>query len=351
MMAFTKKSIIYWLTLGLLFLSFWYATNEISCTQSTSPFSNCVSKYIYLSEDNNQNNLPDYSFLPKANYIYNEKPTKEYNLIQLMTGTHVKYYMTTGSMLYTKDTEGNIWVMDDMLFKLQSRAFEYQKPVRSIWISRYVNVEIPTLTGLKNPSIGFQYNHVLKKAIWYQWTTTSNYRRRLVPSLDYFSNEWVTTGLVDNLKRRARSDEFTYPLCVNYTLQRCGDGKIATHTGYWIGKNFTPIASWISTWFTTEFCDSTTTGGVACTNGTAGCCNATCTGYGSANERCGDEKLQPAGTYYNGDENNMSFEECDDGDQDGDTDGMINGDDPNFHFCSTICLPTFTEAFVEVFIN
>jgi hypothetical protein len=47
----------------------------------------------------------------------------------------------------------------------------------------------------------------------------------------------------------------------------------------------------------------------------------------------------------------MSFEECDDGDEEADTDGLINGNDPDLNFCSNICLKNFSEAFDEGFVN
>lgn len=345
------KIVIFWLLIGLSFISIGYAANELWCTQSMSPFSSCTSKYIYLNQDNNQNNLPDYSLVPKANYIYNTNSSQAYDLIQLMTWTNIEYYMSTGNMLYTKDGSGNLWVMDNTLFKLQSWAFEYKKPVRALSAFRYVNIEVPSLTGITNPVVWFRYNYVLKKAIWYNWTTTSDYRYRSVPSLDYFWEQEVQKIYLTNNTKRSRSSQFTTSTCINYNVQWCGDKKVSTHTGYLLNNTFYPVAIWVSTGFTQEVCDSTTTGWVACTNWTAWCCNATCSWYGWANERCWDEKLQPAGSYYNWDENNMSFEECDDGDTEWDTDGVLNGDDPETHFCSSICLPTFTEAFVEVFIN
>jgi hypothetical protein len=60
---------------------------------------------MYLYQDNNQNGLPDYSFVPKANYMYNTNPTHDYNLIQLMPTTNTQYFMSTGNMLYTRDIE------------------------------------------------------------------------------------------------------------------------------------------------------------------------------------------------------------------------------------------------------
>lgn len=148
-------------------------------------------------------------------------------------------------------------------------------------------------------------------------------------------------------------------ICMNFYVATCWDKVIDDPNKEWWnstnGKQGIQTAQWFVVWtntgFTAEKCDSNTETGAACVNGTLGCCNATCSWFGWSKEKCGDETLQPAGTYYNGDTNDMSFEECDDGDTENDTDWMINGDDPSFHFCSSICLPTFTEAFVEVFIN
>jgi len=348
------KKILSYIILLISFVSIGYAANEIWCTQSSTAFSNCTTKHMYLYQDNNQNGLPDYSFVPKANYMYNTNPTHDYNLIQLMPTTNTQYFMSTGNMLYTRDIEWNIWTIDDYLFVLKSWAFEYKQPVRAIWSTKYVNIEIPVVTGItwiNNPMVWFKYNFVLKKAEWYANETNSSYRRRIVPSLDYFSDVWVTTWMVGNLRRRARSNSFNNSTCSNYIIQRCGDKKISTHTWYKSNDSFYPVNSWVSTWFTPEICDSNTETGAACVNWTLWCCNSTCSWFGWADEKCGDEIIQPAGDFYNGDPNNMSFEECDDWDTENDTDGMINGDDPSFHFCSSICLPTFTEAFVEVFIN
>lgn len=240
---------------------------------------------MYLYQDNNQNGLPDYSFVPKANYIYNMNSSKDYDLIQLMSWTNVEYYMSTGNMLYTKDLSWNIWIMDNMLFRLQSWAFEYKKPIRSIGAFRYVNAEIPTLTWINDPIVAIRYNHLLKKANWYDGTSTSSYRYRLVPSLDYFW-EPINISYVTNNTKRARSAPFTHSICANYNIQRCGDKKRSTHTGYYLNNTFHPVVSWVSTWFTPEVCDSNTETGAACVNGTVGCCNATCSGFGWG--FCGD---------------------------------------------------------------
>lgn len=345
-----KTKIILLLLSSISLLSFGYTANEIWATQSTSSFSNCSVKYLYLNQDNNQNNLPDYQFVPKANYIYNINSTQSYDLIQLMLDSNIQYYMSTGNMVYTQDSGGNIWVIDDMTFGLQSWVFPYKTAIRAVSAYKYINIEVPSLTWLQNPIVALKYNYILKKAIWYNWTTASSYRYRWVPSLGYFGEGLEKTYITNNT-RRSWSSTFQHSSCTNYNVQWCGDGKTTTQTWYTQNWSFHPVSSRVSTWFTAEVCDWVTETGAVCVNGTAGCCNTTCSGFGNANERCGDEILQPAGTFYNGDQNNMSFEECDDGDEDGDTDWMTNGDDPNFHFCSSICLPTFTEAFVEVFIN
>ncbi len=150
--------------------------------------------------------------------------------------------------------------------------------------------------------------------------------------------------------------------CHSIYIATCGDGIVDnTIKSGWNntdGKQWIKTIYWFVPWtistFTGEVCDSTTIDWTSCVNGTTGCCNLTCSWYGDGawiNERCWDETLQPAGSFYNWDENNMSFEECDDGDEEWDTDGVTNGDNPELYFCSAQCLPTFTEAFVEVFIN
>jgi len=170
---------------------------------------------------------------------------------------------------------------------------------------------------------------------------------------------------------RDRTDNNEY-LCNNIYVARCGDTIVdnTTKAGWnntdwkqWIqtyaNKSWTQPSNWFIPWtfsgsFKGEICDSHNLTWDACVNWTLGCCNTTCDWYvwtWASNERCGDEVLQIAGNFYNGDQNNMSFEECDDWDIESDTDGLVNGDDPNSNFCTSLCLPAFTEAFVEVFIN
>lgn len=191
-----------------------------------------------------------------------------------------------------------------------------------------------------------------QKVLSWVYNENSNYKR-----FDQNDNEnsWLNTFTNSNLQTPSTKHSF----CINTYVATCGDGVIddPNKTGWnnTNGKQWILTSQWFvrwsNTWFNAEVCDSNTETGAACINGTLGCCNTSCSGFGWADEKCGDEIIQPAGDLYNGDPNNMSFEECDDGDTENDTDGMINGDDPNFYFCSSICLPTFTEAFVEVFIN
>lgn len=329
------KFIIIWLLASFLLSSLGYAANEIWCTQSTAPFSNCTAKYMYLYQDNNQNTLPDYSFVPKSNYIYNVNPSKDYDLIQLMQSSSVQYYMSTWNMLYTKDANWTIWVMDNMLFRLQSFAFLYNTPIRAISAFRYVNVEVPSITWLANTTIGIKYNHVLKRAVWYDWTTTSNYRYRQVPSLDYFGENLVQSYIQNNT-RRSWSSEFTNSTCVNYNIQRCWDGKTSLHTWYLQNNTFYPVLSWVNTWFVPEVCDSITTTGAACVNWSAGCCNVTCSWFGWG--FCGDGIIQ---------EEWDRIELCDDWIWDPET-GQWNYSDVNLAFCSEFCEPNLEpETFPE----
>ncbi len=180
------------------------------------------------------------------------------------------------------------------------------------------------------------------------WQTTYTYT---IPTINWFEQKTIKLDL-EFSKKYPRVTHWN--ACTNIFVAKCGDGVIDNPDKS--GWNSTDWKQWIQTNkgfvkrrkddFIGEICDDWED------NWKPGKCNLTCDGYVNlANERCGDEILQPAWTYYNGDPDTMSFEECDDGDEESDTDWITNGDDPELHFCSSICLPTFTEAFVEVFIN
>ncbi len=265
---------------------FW---NNLEITQSTTSFTNCDNFYMYLHQDNNSNWLPDYSNVPKTNYIEDIAPTQWYNAIQMLQSSNVQYYLSSWVTMYTKDASGTIMWVDNTLFGRQSWVFPYNQAVRTISSLRYIILELWSTTWANNQNAWFKFFHNFKKATWYEWTSTSNYRYTPIPSLSFFG-ETDFVRLQDNRKRSWSTQTFHYDTCTNYNIQRCGDKKISTHTWFKINNTFYPVNSWVSTWFTPEVCDSNTETWAACVNGTLWCCNITCSEFGWG--FCGDGIVQ-----------------------------------------------------------
>lgn len=104
-------------------------------------------------------------------------------------------------------------------------------------------------------------------------------------------------------------------VCMNFYVASCGDGvlddpnkqggnnidgKQGIQTSQW-------FISWINTGFVAEKCDSTTETGAACINGTPGCCNATCSGFGWG-WFCGDKIINDGQTIEGHGPTYMSWE-------------------------------------------
>ncbi len=325
--------------------SFWYAawTDNVLPIEELSDVNQCgnLSK-VYLNQDNDADGKSDYYLYLNSNFILNGSANtytagqilREANGVQY---TKVKYYAPLPNMLYKMDSANQPALLDEYTFRRASRVFPYNTPLRGIATTpNKVVFEQPSDDNASNNTVSFIYDYRYKYAVGFDGTSSSAYRYNQVPSMNYMLNTGLTyiTLLPWSAGNRKRlwSAETSTSSCKNYEIHRCGNGVIDT-----------PDNGYVSL-FTGETCDD------GPLNGTAGHCPLGCWGA-ATQERCGDEVLQPAGTFYNGDPNTVSFEECDDGDLTGDTNGIINGDDPALNFCSSICLPTFTEAFVEVFIN
>ncbi len=325
-------------------IGFWHAaswTDHVIYTeQSYSQLScNDVGK-IYLNQDNDEDNLADYYLYLNSNFVLNQT-AYDYSAGQILRGTStdtkVIYYRPLANMLYKIDENGNTGSIDNNLFWRASRVMPYNTPVRGIATSpNKVVFEQPSDNNPNKNIVGFVYDYQYKYATKFASSGISPYRYNSIPNINYYLNTWVT--LVQTLpwangnRTRVWSSVQNTQGCKNYELHRCGDGIVQSWSD----------SSWVNQ-FSWEICDEWSL------NGTPGHCPINC-GL-AATERCGDETLQPAGTYYNGNTNDMSFEECDDGDATGDTDWVLNGDDPATAFCSSICLPTFSEAFTEEFVN
>lgn len=328
------------------FLGVWYT----AWTEYTLPVgelyetNSCTTKSnIYLNEDNDADGKADFGGYLNNNFMlncltdYNNQPYAAGQIFQTST---VEYFMPLTNMLY-KIYSGTISAIDENTFWKVSRVFPCNTPVRGIASTpNKIIFEQPEDNDTGKNIVSFVYNYVFSSAKWFKSpTTTSNYRYNQISNMNNMSNSIGVTyhstlpGNAGNKTRQWWAYESKVS-CVNYNLHRCGDGK----------KDTRASGSGWATQFTWELCDD------GPLNGTAWYCVAGC-GNGWWQERCGDEIIQTAWNPYNWDANNISFEECDDGDEEGDTDGLLNGDDAATSFCSTICLPTFAEEFTEEFVN
>lgn len=322
--------------------SFWYGAwtdNLLPVEQASSSFSCANVNNIYLNQDNNNDGIPDAYLYLNNNFILNGA-AHDYTAGQiLMTspGTKIQYYSPLPNMLYKINTANQASPLDSSTFWRASRVFPYNTPVRGIATTpNKVVFEKPADGDVNKNIVSFQYVYQYKYAINRAWPSASSYRYNQVPTMGYMSNTgltYTTTLPNGNTKRQWDTNVQTHTSCKNYQLHRCGDS---------VKDTYDPN-SWAVP-FTGETCDD------GPLNGTPWYCPASC-GVAATNERCWDNILQPSGTPYNGDQNNISFEECDDGDLTWDNgDGLLNWDNIATSFCSTICLPNFAEEFSEVFV-
>jgi hypothetical protein len=313
--------------------------NQVACTSTSK---------IYLNQDNDGDGLWDVFFYLNNNFML-EWTINSYSAWQIMrehegtTYTKVKYFTPLQNMLYKISSSNQIWPIDDYTFWRASWVFPYHTPIR--WIATTPNkviFEQPSDNDTTKNTISIVYDYRYKYAVGFDGTSVSSYRYNQIPNMAYMGNTYVTLHQLlpwsDGNRKRSWSSVRSLEACRNYNLNRCGDGTINTYNSSWANQ------------FTGEVCDD------GPNNGLPWYCNATCSGTWSNIGRCGDEIIQEPGTtpYIDPvslDPNGMSFEECDDGDEEGDTDGLLNGDDPAAHFCSSICLPTFAEEFTEEFVN
>ena len=317
--------------------------NFIPIEASNTSFSCSSVAKIYLDEDNDADTLPDVYYYLNSNFTLNGS-TNSYSAGQILRETNgttyskVQYYTPLANMIYKMTDTNQISPLDNYTFWRASRVFPYNTPLRGIaTTTNKVVFERPSDNDPAKNIIGFLYNYKYKYAIGWDGSSVSSYRYNQVPSMSYLWNTYVTYHSTlpgsDGNRKRSWSSVQSYNTCRDYQLHRCGDGVIDTGD-----------SSYVAT-FTWELCDD------GPLNGTAGHCALSC-GIAAATERCGDNVIQPAGSFYNGDTNNMSFEDCDDGDLTGDNgDGLVNGNDPQLNFCTDICLTPFVEAFTEEFVN
>ncbi|MFA7298481.1 MAG: hypothetical protein WC010_02435 [Candidatus Absconditabacterales bacterium] len=312
--------------------------NAISCPSTSK---------IYLNQDKDADGIADFSLYLNSNFILNGS-ANNYTAGQILreaNGTEyttVRYYTPLYNMLYKLDANQTPGQIDDYTFWRASWVFPYNTPVRGIATTpNQVVFEQPSDNDANKNTISFLYDYRYKYANGFDGSSNSSYRYNQVPSMNYLLNvglTWMTLlpGSEGNRKRSRSSVQSisnTTTICKNYELHRCGDGTIDT------GDNGYVVL------FTGELCDD------GPLNGTPGYCALGC-GVLAQTERCGDNIVQPAGDPYNGDVNNISFEDCDDGDLTGDNgDGLLNGNDPELNFCTNICLTPFVEAFTEEFVN
>ena len=334
------------MTLGSFSYAEW--TDQVLPVQEMYDVVSCPStSKVYLNQDNDADSIPDFSLYLNSNFILNGN-ANTYTAGQILREangtqyTKVKYYTPLYNMLYKLSTGHVVWMIDDYTFWRASRVFPYNTPVRGIATTpNQVVFEQPSDNDVNKDTVSFLYDYKYKYANGFDGTSNSAYRYNQVPSMNYLLNvglTWITTlpGSEGNRKRSWSAVQWitdTTTICRNYELHRCGNGIIDSWSNGYVSL------------FTWEVCDD------GPNNGQPWYCALGC-GNAAATERCGDNVIQPAGSFYNGDTNNMSFEDCDDGDLTWDNgDGLVNGDDPQANFCTSICLTPFVEAFTEEFVN
>ena len=355
-----KTKLLTTIFLGI-FLSLGYlAAQNFLPAEPLDEFNYCSEEAdMYLNEDNDEDELPDYFLYLRSNFrLFKESPV-ENNAGQILqfsdpndqNNTRVFYYVPEPNILTKKDvTETTYSAIDNTTFKRASWVFPYNQRVRGIdTLNTRVNFERPLTTG-ESTTVSILYRYKYTRAVFPTTTPISPYRYNAVNSWNF---SWLTSAnYVDrSWPTRSRSSVATAEYCKNYTMHRCGDGIMDTYSsgGNWINE------------FTGEVCDDGEL------NGQAGYCNDTCTWTGAGGFFCGDEIINDGSsetvvlswnglyygpTYMSGNED--FFETCDDGNDPADLlpwgDGLINQDGIDM-FCSSICFDNFTEAFVEVFIN
>jgi len=326
----------------------WWSDNLIPIEELWEPMTCENTSKIYLNQDNDNDGLYDVFFYLNSNFTLTHNALQSFSAGQIMrelqgvTHTQVQYYTPLPHMLYKIDRNNETWDIDNYTFWRASRVFPYNTPVR--WIATTPNKVIFEQPEDNDPSkniISIVYDYRYKYAIWFDGTSLSAYRYNQLPDMAYVGNtnvqlHKILPGSAGN-RKRAWSNILTLKSCRNYNLSRCGDGKIDTYDKSRANE------------FEDEVCDD------GPLNGEPGYCPVGC-GIVSSIPRCGDEIIQEPGTtpYLDPDTwklDGMSFELCDDGDEESDTDGLLNGDDPDANLCSSICLPVFVEMFDEVFDN
>lgn len=303
---------------------------------------------MYLNQDNDADSIPDYFLYLRSNFRIPLQNPESYGAVLLswnsnnpnnMNATRIYYYASENNVLSKRQwVTGTYSPLDNATFYKMSWVFPYNQWVRGIDTNDIrINFEKPTTPWANNiVSIVYSYKYSEASSFRYTHPPTPKYRYNAVTAWTDFHG-LIPADYVDRVSNERR----WYPVqsveaCKNYNMHRCGDGNTDTYDSSWMNQ------------FTGEICDDGEL------NGTAGHCNLTCDGMWWWAERCGDEIIQPAGTYYNWapqTPENMSFEECDRGDLTGDTDGDMNGDNPELNLCTSICLDPFVEAFTEEFIN
>lgn len=302
-------------------------------------------KNIYLDEDNDEDGLADKWFFMNNNLYISTKP-EAYSAASIWrnttSGTRVLFFRPYSNMIYKLNSLWYPSPLDGSTFWRGSFVFPYQKAVRGIATNpNKIVLEQPHNNNTGQDTVGFVFLYKLFLATRFDGNTLEpSYQYHAIPDTSYYLDSLaVLTTLQPNTKRIFSPTVHTITGCMNIKIARCGDGKIST---YQTGRRLLP--------FTGEVCDD------GPLNGTPWYCNATCSGTGLDIGRCGDEIIQePWTTPYidpiSWASDGMSFEECDDGDEEWDTDGLLNGDDPAQNFCSSICLPTFAEEFTEEFVD
>lgn len=259
------SSLIWGVSYAALNTSWWqdrtYPVNEITAVSCDNQ------KKVYLDEDNDNDELMDKAFFMNNNIRINTAPTQSYNAVSIFRdnsiGTRILYFRPYTDMIYKLNSLGYPSTIDWSTFWRWSKVFPYQQPVRGTATNpNKIVTEKPYDNNTGKNTVWFVFWYQLLTAKWFDSGIDSTYQFHAVPDISYFfDNLAALTTIVPNTKRTWYNELRTLTGCMNFKLNRCGDGKIDTYaTGQWL------------TTFTWETCDD------GDLNGTPGHCKTDCTG-------------------------------------------------------------------------
>jgi hypothetical protein len=187
-----KTKLLTTIFLGI-FLSLGYlAAQNFLPAEPLDEFNYCSEEAdMYLNEDNDEDELPDYFLYLRSNFrLFKESPV-ENNAGQILqfsdpndqNNTRVFYYVPEPNILTKKDvTETTYSAIDNTTFKRASWVFPYNQRVRGIdTLNTRVNFERPLTTG-ESTTVSILYRYKYTRAVFPTTTPISPYRYNAVNS-------------------------------------------------------------------------------------------------------------------------------------------------------------------------